>query len=153
MPGKFTLSVWDYDKESSTVSVPTVEIDETNLVAQNAAMATLYLAINAVCLGTIFKDVRTFEVNTYAGVAPNDRDAQREKKWVVKMRGDVTHKPYTMEIPCADLSLLDAEQRGSMDHDLTAYTDLVAAIEALYIPEFGDTAVIVEDIVFAGRNL
>lgn len=152
MPGKHVLTLWDYDKESSTVTLPTVEIDETNLVAQEAFMDTFVTAVDGVSLGVIYKDVRTFKDDQIAGTPPASKEAQREKKWLVRMTGDTSFKPYTMTIPGADLALLDDQAKGKMDTSDPAYTLIKAAIENFYYGDAGES-VTVQEIVFVGRNL
>lgn len=36
--GKYVRSYWDFDKENSTSTIPTVEIDEANLIVQSGFM-------------------------------------------------------------------------------------------------------------------
>lgn len=152
MPSKYTLALWDYDGETSTVSFEGTTIDELNLVVQDGMMDALMTAVNGVSLGVIFKDTRIFDYGLIAGAAPNDKDAQREKKWLVRMHDAVTFKKHTLEIPCADLSLLDDQNKGQMDKTLGAYTDLEGAIQNFIRTEIGNP-VIVDEVVFVGRNL
>jgi hypothetical protein len=152
MGGKQTLALWDYDKEVSTVSIPVIEIDEVNLVAQDALMDAFLVAIDAVSLGVVYKDTRVFKADQIAGTPPGSRSAQREKKWLVQMTGATSFRAYTMEIPEADLLLLDDQAKGKMDVDDAAYIALKAAIEAMYYGDAGES-VVVGDIIFVGRNL
>lgn len=152
MAGKQVLSLWDYDKESAGVTIPTVEIDATNLVAQSAFMDTFIVAVDAVSLGVIYKDVRTFVDDQIAGTPPIDKLAQREKKWLVRMTGNTSFKPYTMTIPGADLSLLDDQNKGNMDSGHASYSLIESAIENFYYGDGGE-GVTVQEIIFVGRNL
>lgn len=150
--GKQVISFWDYDKEDSSVTIPTVEIDELNLVVQDAYMDTFLISVNAVSIGVAFKDTRVYKHDQIAGTPPSDKLSQRENKWLVQLTDAVTFKAYTMTIPCADLSLLDAADRGKMDKTLSEYTNLKSAIEQFYEAENGNS-VVVGDIIFVGRNL
>lgn len=152
MPGRHTLAIWDYDREIGHVTVPTVVIDEINLVAQDAFMDAFVTAVGGVSLGVIYKDTRVFSAVQLAGTEPSDEDAQRELKWLVQMSDDVTFQAHTMEIPCADLQLLDALARGRMDETDAAYTALKAAIEDYYLTKAGN-AVTVGHVILVGRNL
>lgn len=152
MPSRLTVSLWDYDKEPSSVTMEGLTITAANLDAQNTMMDAIETAIAGVSLGVIFKDTRVFDYSLIAGTPPNDKDAQREKKWLVRMHDAVTFKPHKIEIPCADLSLLDDQNKGSMDSSDAAYTALEAALQNYIRTEAGNP-VIVDEIVFVGRNL
>lgn len=110
------------------------------------------IALDAVSEGVPFKDTRTFIHTTIADAPPDDKESQREKKWVVQMREVDTFDPLTLTIPCAKLSLLDDANRKVMDKSLAEYTNLKTAVEQIYYTKLGKT-VVVGDIVFAGRNL
>jgi hypothetical protein len=150
--GRLTLSFWDYDKETSTVTVPSLEIDETTLVAQNALMAAFFLAVGDMSLGQIYKDVRVFEESQVSGTPPSATAAQRESKWLVRMTEADTYRKLTMEIPCADTALLDADNRGAADPANADVIAFVSALEDLYLSD-RDKAITVDEIIFVGRNL
>lgn len=150
--GQFVASLWDYDKENTTVTIPTVVIDETNLVLQSGYMDTFLTALAGVTIGAIYKETRTFEIDQIASAPPDDNLAQRENKWLVQMTDDVTFDALTMTIGTADLSLLDDQNRGVMDKTDPAYTAIKLAIENFYVSKAGN-AVTVGDLVFVGRNL
>jgi len=152
MPSRLSVSFWDYDKEPSTVTVEGLQITAANLDAQNTMMDAIETALAGVSLGVIFKDTRVFDYSLIAGTPPNDKEAQREKKWLVKMHDAVTFKPHKLEIPCADLSLLDDQNKGSIDKTSGAYTALESALQNYIRTEAGNP-VIVDDVVFVGRNL
>lgn len=152
MAGRQSLALWDYDKEPSTVTIPVIEIDEVNLVAQDALMDAFLAAVDGVSLNVVFKDTRIFKADQISGTPPGSRSAQREKKWLVQMSGDTSYKAYTMEIPGADLLQLDDQAKGKMDVEHAAYIALKAAIEAMYYGDAGES-VTVGDVIFVGRNL
>lgn len=150
--GKQVISLWDYDKESSSVTIPTVEIDETNLIVQDGFMDVFLIAVNGVSIGVAFKDTRVYKHDQIAGTPPSDKLSQRENKWLVQLTDDTLFTAYTMTIPCADLDLLDVADRGKMDKTLGAYTSLKTAIEQMYYLPNGN-GVVVGDVIFVGRNL
>lgn len=150
--GQYVVSLWDYDKEPTTVTVPTIVIDETTLVVQSAFMDTFLSAVQGVTIGVVYKETRTFEIDTIAGTPPGDNLAQRENKWLVQMTDDVTFDALVMTIGTADLSLLDDQNRGVMDKTNPAYTAIKLAIENFYVSKAGN-GVTVGDLVFVGRNL
>jgi len=151
MPGKFNLAFMDYDRERATFGVHTVVITDANFVAQDAFMDALKAAVDAVTLGQIYKDTRTYEVDYAIPSPPATPTAQRELKWLVKGYDSVLLTPWSVEIPTADLTLLE-ENTGRMDPLDAAYTTLVSAIQDLALSIAGNT-VVVEEIVLVGRNL
>jgi hypothetical protein len=153
--GIYSLTYRDYNGEASTVEIPTVEIDEVNLAAQDALMDAAKTAIEAVMVDPVpSKDKRTFAVTALA--APNakasDSDAQRERKWLVLAHDAITFVPLRLEIPCADLAQLDANDRERMDISGGAGAALVAALEALWTNKQTGNAVVIDEVRHVGRN-
>lgn len=147
-----TLTFLDYDSEAGTVSVEGREVDDTSFDAVNLEITALRTAIEAVSIGTLRKEVRRMSTDFWAGTPPSDKQAQREKKWNVLYQDGTNFKNFSFEIPCADLTLLDATRRGYMDKTLAAYTNLKAAIEAWLRSPYGN-AVTVNDLHYEGRDL
>lgn len=152
MAGSFTLAVIDYARERSTVGVNTVTIDALNIAAQDGLMDDLRAAIEAVSLGVFYKDTRTFEIIKALPEPPTDPAAQRELKWLVSGYDAVTLASWSMEIPCADTSLLDPANQDRMDPASAEYTALVTAVEAIARSIAGN-AVSVLQVTLVGRSL
>jgi len=144
----------DYSDEKSNWSVAVPNVTAANIAAVEGQIATLETAVNAISLCSKVKGNLTALRTLNAGAVPTNPQAQREKKWLVRYTGDATFKKFTVEIPGADLSLLSsAPQSDFMDSSLTAYTDFVAAFEAVVrSPDDPTETVTVRDIQFVGRQ-
>jgi hypothetical protein len=86
-----------------------------------------------------------------SGSAPSDPVAQREVKWLVRYH-DAAGRKYSVEIPTADLSLLDTDSE---------FLDLAATYPAAFKTAFEDvvvspaddgSAVTIDSIQFVGRR-
>lgn len=151
--GHSTMRVNDYDSEASTLQFRGVTVTAANFDAQFAALTSLIDAIGNITLG--LKISQTFG-NATQVLAPSTPSAypaaQREKKWLVRYTDGVAMKNYRMEIPCADLSLLDENNRAYADMDDASIAAFVSAFEAFHRSE-GGNPVTVESIQFVGRNV
>ena len=63
-----------------------------------------------------------------------------------------TFDVYSCEIPGANLTLLDAADRGRLDLSVGAGADLVTAFEA-YVKSKNGNAVEVLEVIHVGRNI
>lgn len=152
--GRFTMpysrSMTDYDAETTVFRVNTTPISAANFDAQLALQVALGNAINGITLGTLQKIVYGNEI-TSPGVC-NDPLAQRENKWLIRYRDDVTGEPYRLELGTADLTKLDPNNRGFAQMGDGAEVDaFVTAFEAYALSPEGN-AVTVTSIQFVGRN-
>lgn len=145
------LSFWDYDKENGVCRVPGAVPTEETFDAFNTEFDTLRAAINGVTLGVNWKEVRILEEVLISGTPPNDKAAQRELKWLVRMTEDGTFKHPTFTIPMADVDLLDEANKGRLDLSAGAGLALKNSVEATYVTENGHT-VTVDEVVLVGRN-
>lgn len=147
------VSYNDYDSERSTVQFDGVTITAANFDAQYAALTSLIDAMAAITLGVKVKQTFGNEYQILANDTPAaDVNAQREHKWLVRYRDAVALKDYRMEIPCPDLTLLDANNRGYADLDDADIAAFVSAFEAYQRSE-GGNAVTVLSIQHVGRNI
>ena len=80
--------------------------------------------MNLVTLGTLQTDEIVLEQTFISASLPASKDAQREKKWLVRYHDATNQKKYSAEIPCADLSLLRA--RGASDQAVAYAADLIS---------------------------
>lgn len=147
MAGKQLIGLREYGTEGkvSNVSIQVVDIDSANLDAQLTAFGVMRSAIEAVTLGNIVEYALVAEaVDTGAGI-PTDKNAQRENKWLVTMRGQTSGKVYQRSIPTADLSLLST---NGVDMETgTPRTNLVLAFQIQFKGDGGE-AVTVESIKY-----
>lgn len=148
--GFYSRTYRDYDGEESNVRVRVEELTAVNFAAQLALSVTFATALNGMQLGAIAR----YGVGNEYAISPDpsaDPTAQRETKWLVQYHG-TNGKNYTMEIPCAKHSLLDANDRAHAEiGDAGAVDAFIAAFEAYVLDEAG-TAVVVDEITLVGRN-
>jgi hypothetical protein len=151
VPGRYTVTFMDHGRERSTVGIHTPVVTDSNYATVDGQMDDLLSALDGVSLGVAYKENRIMEVVYAIPVPPASPSAQREDKWLVKGYDATLLHPWSIEIPCADLSLLE-ENTERMDPTDAAYTALVAAIEALALSNAGN-AVEVTEIVYVSRDL
>lgn len=152
MTSQFSYTFRDYANESSTVGLHVDEVTAANFDAQVAAQASLLSALEGVSLGNEIKNQMTANVTKSQPSPASDPNAQRELKWMVRAFDAVTYDLVTIEIPCADLSLLDPNNLDRMVIDSGAGATLVSEIEANVLSKNGN-ALTVNEIVLVGRNL
>lgn len=128
----------DHDNERAGSTILWSPVDETNFVAAFANMQILQARIDALTLGTLAERAVTFRTRLSNAPATNP-NAQRETKWLVTYE-DITPelaqnvqnpgfgKVFTLEIPCADLSLLQPNN-DEIDYTSTAFTNFKSTFE------------------------
>lgn len=136
--------------EKSTWSVWTANLTAANFTAQQGLISALYTATLDLTVGS---QAATSElaVSTQSAVVNTNPLAQRENKWLVRYH-DTAGTKFTVEIPTADLSLLDA---GTEFLDLTG-TEAAAYVTAFQgvvrSPDDPALTVLVDSIQFVGRR-
>lgn len=150
--GFYTRTLKDYDDETATVRVRATALNETNLAAQLVLQANFGAAINDMSLGSL-QTIRYGNEVISNNEAPIETYAQRELKWRVDYRDTVTGQPYHFTIPCANLDLLDPNNRKqAFIGDGGDVDDFVAAAEAYALSPDGNPIQILQ-ILAVGRNL
>jgi len=147
----YTLRDYGVDFEQSSVSIPVAVMVAANIVAQDTLKDDLRTQIGLITLGGFTRDVRqNYEVLT-PSVGLIVPQAQRENKWLVRYHDFVTGRKARVEIPTADLNLLDpnGDKADMTDVNIVAF---VAAFEAVALGPDGNVAV-VDDIIFVARNI
>lgn len=150
MTSKVTLSFVDYSGEVSSVGGFFPTLNAGNIAAQTALMDDLRDAIEGVSLGNLQKDTRLLSETKFAVANATNPFAQRELKWHVQMR-DTNGNDVSMEIPCADLSLL-SPGTDILDVTTTEGAALVAAVNAGQKSNDGESVTFVQAYV-VGRSL
>ena len=151
--GKYSVSYRDYSGETSPFKVYCPELTAGNFAATGAALQTLGTATNALSRGQPAKSTLIAQINTISAANATDPVAQREMKWLVSFIDTTLNEPFTLEIPCADLTA--ANLQGNTDQaDLTSteWSAWVTAFEAVALSKYGN-AVEVTGARFVGRNL
>jgi hypothetical protein len=173
MPTQGFLSMADYDDESSSVGFWVQDLGAANYASVTQDIDEVKDAIAAVSLGVI-NDSGLRKVFPESFGQATDPNAQRERRWFVRMRdttqfldaGNTIANPgygnvFTMTIPAANLSTADgATLVPNTDvADITGNAEmaaLVAALEANVRSPWNHTAtaptVDVMEILLVGRN-
>ena len=144
---KLRIPFKDYTSENSTASVYVED------AITDGDITVLVNAVEGLTVGGRQTAVLVIEEDKDAGTPGPAASplAQRENKWLVRAVDDVTSRNVQIEIPCADLTLLD----GGTDFLTIGGTEaaaLVAALEASGLSQDGN-AITVNTIQFVGRNL
>lgn len=149
--GKLTVTYLDASNEFSNFGVNTPDLNAGNFNAVSAKMDALVTAVDGVTLGTKTRDARLAVTANFPAVLPNDQNAQRETKWLVRATDNVNGRAVTFEIPCADLSLL-TPGTGNMNLASPAGAALVTAVEDLVLSIDGNPITVIA-IKHVGRKL
>jgi len=155
MPSKLILRVNDYDPERSTVGAQGLTLTAANFDAQHSAAAAFVAGLTGICLGqNISWELAEVNEITANGKQPASSPlAQRENKWLVGYHETTGGEPHTMELPCADLTKLDPNNRAYAEIGDGAEVDaFVTAFEA-FIKSDSGLGVAVDWIKYVGRNL
>ena len=151
--GHHIVPINDYNSERSTVTVRGVELTAANFDAQYTAFVQFYDALLGITLGLRVGSKFGNDIPIVAADTPaSDPNAQRERKWLVRYSDATAMKNYKMEIPCADLSYLDPNNREYADLTDLDVAAFVTAFEAFVRSPDGNT-VTIDSIQHVGRNL
>lgn len=146
----FTLLDFSEEKASTQIGIPGYN------VLTNAGVITdvgaLRAAIDGITLGSIVQENLTWFATKYAAAAPTDQEAQREKKWLVRVQDTVTLAEYRVEIPTADLTGVQLIP-GTDNADLgqPPMDAFVSAFEAVYRSPDGNPATVLQ-VSYVGRR-
>jgi len=153
--GKLNIKYNDYDPEPSFVKLTVPAITAANFddhVLKASAVYDAIAGVNGICIG---KRITSTLGNDYeilgAKVAADSPLAQRENKWKVNWESAGGANGSYFTLPCADLTLLDPDNRGYADMGNADVAAFVSAVEAFVVDESGN-AITVIDIQFVGRN-
>jgi hypothetical protein len=149
-----TITYVDYNGEKSSVKFRTVPIDgaAVDWDAEEAKRTAVATAISNITLGLLASDAFV-QGNVVSLLSAASNAAQREKKWLVQYHDTVTLRRFVMEIPCADTSKLDPDDRANAHiGDGLVVDAFVSAFQANAKTPDGGTP-IVDEITFVGRNV
>lgn len=153
MTSYFVIGFVDYDAERTTTRIPVYDLSDVNWTDGLSDMADLTTAIQAITNGALkTRELVTSDIDNAAAPA-TDPNAQRETKWLLRMRPDVGgERDYSLEVGTADLDLLSAVsgRRNEMSPG-TELTNLIAAIDAFIVSPEGNPVTLFE-AVHVGRN-
>jgi len=148
---QFKQSYRDYSGELSHLRLFATTVTAGNFAAQAGLAAALSLSLLAITLGRLAS-------HEWAGLHVIDSalngatvDSQREKKFLLRYH-DANGKKFSVEVPCADLSIL-ATDSDFIDKTVSAWTTLVTDFEAYVVSPGDSSAVTLDSGQFVGRRL
>jgi hypothetical protein len=160
-----TLTIEDYDREQTKLKLNIGPLTAANFTAKRAAIDTLKAALPALILGEIRSSTvnEAFQEST---AAVTDKNAQRERKWMLTYRdvtqffdvGNTINNPgfgnlSSVEIGTADAALLPDTATDELDLTATAVATFITAFEAVQNSPTGGNETEVVSIKMVGRNL
>ena len=150
MGSVYVRSMTDYDGENTTFRVNATTLTAANFDAQVALNVALGVAIVGITHGALQKISYGNEILSPATC--EEPQAQRELKWLIRYRDDITGNPYTVELGTADTAALDPNNRGYAEIGDGGVVDaFVTAFEAYVLSPAGN-AVSIDSIQLVGRN-
>lgn len=141
----------DFGGETSTVGVHVPDLTAANFTAQETMRNAFVAAVEAVSIASRQKTSAIAVEQVVAIDFATNPFAQRESKWLVRMRETGTGNAVSFEIPGADLSLLEPNGER-LDPTSPEYAALVTAVQD-YVRSNDLNAVTVTEVVFVGRTL
>jgi len=149
----FDYNAWaDYDNEvaGSRVTAPT--LTAANFDAQAALRAAYHTAIAGIINGVLVtQNYGNFEHPNVGPAAA--QGTRRELKWRVDFHDNVTLKKYKIELPTADVAVLDPNDRAhAFIGDAGAVDAFVTGMQNYVLSEVGN-AITVDEITLVGRLL
>lgn len=149
--GKYALSLLDYDSEVTTTSVNVPVLSAANYDAQATLRGNFRSALIAMTEGQVHRG-EWGNVSLDSIDPATAQTAQREKKWLVDYHDTTSLKRYSFEIGCADLTLLDENDRAHAEIGDAGIVDaFVTAAEAYVLSPTGG-AIVIDEITFVGRR-
>ena len=147
----------DYDGESSTQQINAVEYNVLTFADYLTAIGDYRDSLAKISLGAITQEKMSLMVRKFDPVLPTDQNAQRERKWVIRFKDDVTFNVFETEIPCAKVigtagaNLLIA---GTSKADFTRqdWIDWIADFEQVARSQDGNFVTVL-DAYLVGRNI
>lgn len=165
MPSQLVITYLDYGGEKSTTGIASSEITAANYAARVGEMTSLVAGINTITLGARYKTAFTTVITPGTSTPPTDKNAQRENKWLVTYQDSQSYldpgpntvpnpgfgKVFNIELPCADLSLLEP---GTDIVDLfdPAVSQFITPFEVFARSPYGGTVTVLQ-IRHVGRAL
>lgn len=149
---KLNFTIRDYSDEKSNFGLYIPDVDETNWIATNTAVAAINTAIAALTIGNITRVNFDHETGLAgADSRPSSPWAQRELGVRFFYVDDVTSDKYNFTLPCPDLLLIGNPGTDDLDLTLSILAAIVTAVEALAVSPDGN-AITIERAKVVGRR-
>jgi hypothetical protein len=151
--GLYTLTVRDYDRETSSHRVHTGQVTALTIAGLLTEVGAYRDAVDDITIGTLAKESLHVFDTKLSSAKPSDKAAQRENKWLVSYYDNTAEigvgvpnegyqKIFTFEIGTADLSKLatDSDLADSTNGEIIAFK---SAFEAMAKSPYGGDAVLI----------
>lgn len=143
----FSISFRDYDGELSSGGVFATTLTAANFDAQATDRAAFVTATRAISIGE-YAQSRVGILTVGSAAAASSVQAQRETKWLVRYH-DANGYKFSMEWPCADLTLLATNSEFMNSTALAAYA---TAFEGYVKSPYDGSAVTLDSLQAVGRR-
>jgi len=152
----YSISILDYDGQSSNLSVNLTDLTVLDIADVLIELGDLKNAITGISVGQLKQTVLVWDIDKVA--APGQKAAsnlaQRSNKWLLRYYDNVTKGVYSVEVPCANLTL---KSEHSDRVDLTtppagAWTTLKTKFETTVRSPMGNNVTLLEAVA-VGRAI
>jgi len=149
--GFLTLTIRDYDAEAAITRLRVPTLTAANFDAQaglRQTFLTTALAMTEVpaAAGVYYGNEQTNDM-----LPDDDPLSQRENKWLVQYHDAVTAEPGHFYIPCADLTLLDPNDRAHANIGDGDKVDAFVTNAEAFLETEASNAIVVDEITFVAR--
>lgn len=143
-----SYTVKDYSGESATI---VFNAPEYNVIGYSQYLTDIGTFRNAligsgatgICWGGLQQEKQTLWVDNYSNTLPTDENMLRSRKWAITYEDNVTNKKYSVDVPCAKVTLTMLV--GRSDKANLAHADWVSfksAFETAVRSQEGNTVTI-----------
>lgn len=161
----YKLKIGDYSKESSIFEVNTGPVNALTFDEVQGQAADMKAKVATVIMGTELTEVLTAFDNILSMIYPTNKEAQREKKWLISYIDNTPfldppvnsianpgfQKGFSASLPTADLSHLTTPGSDIVDLSVSPWPNFVTSFQALARSPYGGQPLVTR-IMFVGRN-
>lgn len=152
-----SYTIADYDGEKSTMQFSSVEYNILTFADFLTAVGDFRDSVGGISGGAIQREILTTFNRKFDPLLPTDQNMQRERKWLIRYKDNVTFGVYTLEVPCAKVigaGALSLLQPASNKADLTRaeWIAFIADFAQVARSEDGNPVTFL-DAVLVGRNI
>jgi hypothetical protein len=151
MSGKYKIAIKDYDGEVTTHGIRVNTLTAANFDAQDTLMDAYKAGIDGITLG---QDQHSSKENYafHSQDPASDEHAQRELKWLIRYKDNVTGKWFSVELGTADPEQTDPNSRSRAHIGDGGVVDAyITAFEGYALSPDGNSCTVM-DMLLVGRN-
>lgn len=161
----YSLSIRDWDKKIGNTQILTGAVTAVSLPGLLTQIGAMRTAIDGLTIGVLADEKQTVFNTILSQAKPTSEFAQRGNKWLVSYHDNTAFfddpvnaipnegylKPFSVEIPCADNSLLD-DNETFLPLSQTQAAAFVTAFQAMGRSPYGGV-VVVDSIEQVNRSV